>query len=60
MLKEENIYGTPTPHVLCEGKWIPTEEVDFLDISEDTFGRDIMKFKYDGREYESHIAIKFC
>ena len=48
-------YEETCSHVLCEGEWIPADSVEFLDISEDFQGYDIMSFNYRGKEYKSRI-----
>lgn len=42
-------------HVNVDGDWIPVDNVEFLDISEDLQGFDEMMFKYNGKTYKSRI-----
>ena len=58
MKKEEEDYfveTVPCVHV-GNGEWIPTEKVEFVDISEDFHGYDIMTFIHEGEEMSSRIA----
>jgi hypothetical protein len=43
-------------YVCVKGDWIPLDNCEFLDISEDMQGRDLVKFKYEGTEYESYVT----
>lgn len=45
-------------HVNVKGEWIPCSETEFVDISEDFQGYDLMTFKYKGEEYKSRIVNK--
>lgn len=54
---EERDYVIGCPSVLVDGLWIPTDEVEFVDISEDFQGYDIMTFNYKGKEHKSKIRI---
>lgn len=47
------------PHVLVDGEWIPADKTEFLNISEDLFGRDVYEFKYKGKCYSSHVIMKY-
>lgn len=44
--------------VMVKGDWIDASKVEFLDISEDLYGRDCMTFIYDGNQYESVVVTK--
>jgi hypothetical protein len=46
------------PHVHAQGEWIPMDHVEFVDISEDLQGYDLMTFVYEGKEYQSRIISK--
>ena len=46
------------PYVLVEGEWINVNKTEFLNISEDLFGRDVYEFKYNGKVYSSHVIMK--
>jgi hypothetical protein len=41
-----------------EGEWIPVSVTEFLNISEDIHGRDVMTFTYGGKVYESLVIMK--
>lgn len=45
----------PCVHV-GDGEWIPTDKVEFKDISEDFQGYDLMTFVYEGKEMQSRIT----
>lgn len=45
----------PCVHV-GDGEWIPTDNVKFIDISEDLQGYDLMTFVYKGKEMQSRIT----
>lgn len=45
--------------VMVEGKEIDTNETEFLNIEEDVHGRDLMTFKYQGKEYKSFVLTKY-
>jgi hypothetical protein len=47
----------PCVHV-GEGEWVPTDKVEFVDISEDFQGYDIMTFIYEGKEIQSRIISR--
>jgi hypothetical protein len=54
-----NALDKPTPYVCVgEEEWIPTDRVEFVDISEDIHGRDIMTFIYKGKQRQSYIITK--
>ena len=56
-MKEEDYFveNVPCVHV-GNGEWIPTENVEFVDISEDLQGYDIMTFIHEGKEMSSRVA----
>lgn len=54
----KDTYEATCPHVCIKGEWIPSESVEFVDISEDFQGYDIMTFKHEGKEYKSKIQIR--
>lgn len=43
--------------VVVDGKYIPVDKVEFVDIAEDVFGRDEMTFNYEGKQHKSNV---FC
>ena len=45
----------PCVHV-GKGEWIPTDRVEFVDLSEDPQGYDLMTFIYEGKEMQSRVA----
>jgi hypothetical protein len=44
-------------HVNIKGEWIPLESVQFVDISEDLQGYDLVTFIYKGEERQSRVAM---
>lgn len=57
-MKEDYFVETaPCVHV-GEGKWIPADKVEFVDISEDFQGYDLMTFIYEGKEMQSRITTR--
>jgi hypothetical protein len=57
-MKEDYFVDTvPCVHV-GSGEWIPTDKVEFVDISEDIQGYDLMTFIYEGREMQSRITTR--
>jgi hypothetical protein len=44
------------PHVNVKGEWIPMDSVEFVDISEDLQGYDIVTFIYEGEERQSRVT----
>lgn len=46
------------PHVIVEGEWISTNDVEFVDIAEDFQGYDLMTFNYKGKEYKSRVQLR--
>jgi hypothetical protein len=45
-------------HVNVKGEWIPASQVEFIDISEDFQGYDLMTFRYDGEVRQSRITTR--
>jgi len=45
-------------YVAVQGEWIPLDSVEFLDISEDFQGYDLITFNYQGKEYSSRVIQK--
>lgn len=45
-------------HVNVKGEWIPVSQVEFVDISEDFQGYDLMTFRYDGEVRQSRITTR--
>ena len=43
-------------HVNVKGEWIPLDSVEFVDISEDLQGYDIVTFVYEGEQRQSRVA----
>jgi hypothetical protein len=58
MEMNEEIYGTKTSYVLVEGQLVRTDDTEFINISEDLFGRDVYEFKYKGKCYSSNVILK--
>lgn len=56
MKTSEQKYTIICSHVLVDdGEWVPVDLTEFIDISEDFQGYDVMTFKYKGKEYKSRI-----
>lgn len=45
-------------YVSAHGEWVNVKEVEFLDISEDIRGRDLMTFRYKGEEFVSNVVVR--
>lgn len=45
--------------VIADGKYIPADEVEFIDIEESFEGRDVMTFKYEGKIRKSEVVTKY-
>jgi len=45
-------------YVTVDGNFIQLDKCEFLDISEDMYGRDVVKFIFKGKEYESYVINK--
>ena len=45
-------------YVSAHGEWVNVKEVEFLDISEDIHGRDLMTFRYKGEEFVSNVVVR--
>ena len=47
----------PCVHV-GNGEWVPTDKVEYVDISEDFQGYDLMTFIYKGKQMQSKITTR--
>jgi len=57
-MKEDYFIETvPCVHI-GGGEWIPADKVEFIDISEDFQGYDLMTFIYKGKEIQSRITTR--
>jgi hypothetical protein len=45
----------PPQYVIVAGEKIKASDVEFVDIEEDFQGRDLLTFKYRGKQYQSYI-----
>ena len=45
--------------VIVDGEYIPIDNVEFLNVEEYIDGRDLVTFKYAGKERKSHVVIKY-
>jgi hypothetical protein len=45
--------------VIVDGEKIPVDNVEFLDISEDIYGRDLITFMYNGERKQSLVVKKY-
>ena len=57
-MKEDYFVETAPCVRIGEGEWIPTDKVEFVDISEDIQGYDLMTFIYEGKEMQSRITTR--
>jgi hypothetical protein len=46
-------------YVLVEGSWVPLDEVEFLNVEEDIYGRDLITFKHKNEVLKSLVITKF-
>ena len=44
------------PYVIVDGEYVHMDDVEFLNIEEDISGRDLVTFKYKGKEYQSYVC----
>lgn len=56
-MKKQYLHEEPIPHVIVDGEMIPMDDVEFIDISEDISGRDLIKFKYNNEVRESFVTM---
>jgi hypothetical protein len=45
-------------HVNVKGEWIPLDSVEFVDISEDMQGYDLVTFIYEGEQRQSRVVTR--
>lgn len=47
--------------VKAGSEWVDlnSEEVEFLNVEEDQFGRDLITFSYKGVEYMSNVIMEY-
>ena len=45
-------------YVIVNGDYVSVDAVEFLDISEDITGRDLMTFIYNGETRQSFVVIR--
>jgi hypothetical protein len=45
--------------VIVNGEKIPVDNVEFLNIEEDIYGRDLMSFMYNGERKQSLVVKKY-
>jgi len=57
-MKEDFFVDTTACVHIGNGEWIPTNKVEFIDISEDFQGFDLMTFMYNGKEMQSRITTR--
>jgi hypothetical protein len=46
------------PYVTLDGEDIRLDNVEFLNIEEDFYGRDLVTFNYEGERHQSYIIHK--
>jgi hypothetical protein len=46
------------PHVNLKGEWLRISDVEFIDISEDLFGEDVVSYRYKGEIYTSKVTMR--
>ena len=59
---EEDIANWMPEQVSCvivDGEYVPIDNVEFLNVEEYIDGRDLVTFKYGGKERKSHVVIKY-
>jgi hypothetical protein len=59
---EEDIANWMPEQVSCvivDREYIPIDNVEFLNVEEYIDGRDLVTFKYGGKERKSHVVIKY-
>ena len=57
-MKEDCFVQTvPCVHI-GNGEWIAVDKVEYVDISEDFEGYDLMTFAYKGKEMQSRITSR--
>jgi hypothetical protein len=44
--------------VNVKGEWIPLDSVEFVDISEDMQGYDLVTFIYEGEQRQSRVVTR--
>jgi hypothetical protein len=59
MKKDYFVETVPCVYV-GNGEWIPTDKVEFVDISEDFQGYDLMTFIYEGKEMQSKVTSRLA
>lgn len=57
-VKDSDFVETTSCVYTENGEWIPTDQVEFVDISEDFQGFDIMTFMYNGKKMQSRITTR--
>lgn len=45
--------------VIVDGEKIPIDNVEFLNVEEDLYGRDLVSFIYEGKERKSLVVKKY-
>ena len=58
-MKEDEYFVETVPCVyIGNGEWIAADKVEFIDISEDIQGYDLITFIYEGKEMQSRITTR--
>jgi len=57
-MKEEYFVETIACVHVGNGEWISADKVEFVDISEDFQGYDLMTFIYKGKKMQSRITTR--
>ena len=55
---EEEYGWEPKPHVNIHGEWVSMDDVQFENIEEDMFGRDMVTVTYNGETFKSLITLR--
>ena len=58
MPNNTNYFNERKSYVIVDGEYVPVDNVEFLNISEDISGRDLMTFNYKGEKRESFIVLR--
>jgi hypothetical protein len=47
------------PCAVIDGKFVPVENLETVNIEEDISGRDLVTFKWKGQERQSFVVLKY-
>ena len=46
------------PYVILDGKEIRLDNVEFLNVEEDSNGRDLITFEHEGERHQSYVILR--